>query len=518
MPFFISCPCFCAADAFFSQSTAPKRMPEPTVPGGGLAGRAERNLKQSLCEFKRGRASFEMQGRLFDRRGLLAGSAALFMAPAVAMAQTSPAPAGGAAAQSAVIDVNRAQAEPIPIAIPVFGAAGDKAGELAKGIADVISNDLSGSGLFRPLDPSSFVQDAASIGTVPKWQDWKVIGARALVTGKVDEPAAGNVRVEFRLWDVLPEQQLQGTAYTTATSNWRRVGHMIADVIYERLLGEKGYFDTRIAYVSEVGPRSARIRRLAIMDQDGANNRFLTGGEWMVLEPRFHPTKNELAFLSYTDNRPRVYLFDLGTGRESLLGNFPGMTFAPRFSPHGERIILSEAQGSGSAIVVVTLANMSGVRLTDASAINTSPCYSPDGSQIAFNSDRDGTPQLYVMNADGSGAKRISYGEGRYFSPVWSPRGDLIAFVRQNGGSFGLGVMNTDGTAERILSEAFTIDSPTFCPNGRVIMFSRTTPAVNATGAGHSSRLVSIDITGFNERMVETPTDGSDPAWSPLLT
>ncbi len=455
-----------------------------------------------------------MQGCLFGRRGLLAGSAALLMAPVVAMAQTSP----GSGAESAVIDVNRAQAEPIPIAIPFFNAASDKAADLAKGIAGVISNDLSGSGLFRPIDPSSFVQDAANIGTVPKWQDWKVIGARALVTGKVDQPTAGNVRVEFRLWDVLPEQQLQGTAYTTAASNWRRVGHMIADVIYERLLGEKGYFDTRIAYVSETGPRSARIRRLAIMDQDGANSTFLTDGEWTVLEPRFHPTKNELAFLSYAGNHPRVYLFDLGSGRESLLGNFPGMTFAPRFGPQGEKVILSEAQGSGSAIVVVTLGSMSAVRLTDASAINTSPCYSPDGSQVTFNSDRDGSPQLYVMNADGSNPKRISYGQGRYFSPVWSPRGDLIAFIRQNGGSFGLGVMNTDGTAERILSEGFTVDSPTFCPNGRIIMFCRTTPATNATGAGHTSRLVSIDITGFNERMVETPTDGSDPAWSPLLS
>ncbi|MGH7104923.1 MAG: Tol-Pal system beta propeller repeat protein TolB [Acetobacteraceae bacterium] len=460
-----------------------------------------------------------MQKALFGRRSMLAGSAALLMAPVVAAAQTAPAAAGGTAGgQSAVIDVSRAQAEPIPIAIPVFASAGDRAGELASGIAGVITNDLGGSGLFRPLDPSSFLQAATNIGAVPKWQDWKTIGARALVTGKVDQPASGNVRVEFRLWDILPEKQLQGTAYTTAATNWRRVGHMIADVIYERLLGEKGYFDTRIAYVSEVGPRGNEIRRLAIMDQDGANSKFLTNGRWMALAPRFHPTKNELAFMSYADNRPRVYLFDLSSGRETLLGNFPGMTFAPRFSPDGAKVILSESQGGGSAIVVVTLAGMSSTRLTDASAINTSPCYSPDGSQITFNSDRDGSPELYVMSADGSNAKRISYGQGRYFSPVWSPRGDVIAFIHQSSGSFGLGVMNTDGTGERILSEGFTVDSPTFCPNGRVIMFSRTTPAVNSTGAGHSSRLVSIGTTGFNERMVETPTNASDPAWSPLLS
>ncbi|MDA8049571.1 MAG: Tol-Pal system beta propeller repeat protein TolB [Rhodospirillales bacterium] len=460
-----------------------------------------------------------MQELVFGRRGLLAGSAALLMAPQVGLAKPAPAaPASGSGGQSAVIDVNRAQIAPIPIAIPVFAAAGGKSGELAKGIVGVISNDLSSCGLFRPLDPASFVQAAASIGAVPKWQDWKVIGARALVTGKVEQPAAGNVRVEFRLWDVLPEKQLQGTAYTTTTSNWRRVGHMIADVIYERLLGETGYFDTRIAFVSEVGPRAARIRRLAIMDQDGYNPRFLTSGRWMALDPRFRPIKNELAFMSYAQNQPRVYLLDLGSGRESLLGAFQGMTFAPRFSPHGSKVILSEAHGSGSAIVVVTLAGMRATRLTDSEAINTSPCYSPDGTHITFNSDRDGSPQLYVMGADGSSPKRISYGQGRYFSPVWSPRGDLIAFIRQNGGTFGLGVMNTDGTGQRILSEAFGVDGPAFCPNGRVIIFSRTTPAVNAAGAGHSTHLVSIDITGFNERMVQTPTDASDPAWSPLLS
>jgi len=465
-----------------------------------------------------------MPNLLVGRRGLLAGSATLLVAPLLTgeavLAQTAPPPAAGGSGggQSAVIDVNRAQVEPIPIAIPVFTAAGGQAASLAQQIAGVITNDLAGCGLFRPLDPASFVQAAGTIGEVPKWQDWKVIGTRALVTGQVDEPSAGQVRVEFRLWDVLPEQQLQGTAYTTADSNWRRVGHMIADVIYERLLGEKGYFDTRIAYISDSGPRSARVRRLAIMDQDGANNRFLTSGEWMALDPRFHPIKvNELAFMSYADNQPRVYLFDLGSGRQSLLGAFSGMTFAPRFSPDGSKVILSEARGRGSDIVVIDLGSMAPTQLTSSGSIDTSPCYSPDGSQITFNSDRDGSPQIYIMGADGSNPKRISYGEGRYFAPVWSPRGDLIAFIRQ-GDTFGLGVMNTDGTGERILSEGFVVDGPSFCPNGRVIAFWRTTAATNSSGAGYSTRLVSIDITGFNERMVQTPTDASDPAWSPLLS
>jgi len=462
-----------------------------------------------------------MPNMLFGRRGLMAGSAALLLSPQAVKAQATPQAEGGGSGgdQSAVIDVNRAQVEPIPIAIPVFSASGGQAASLASQIVGVITADLAGCGLFHPLDPASFIQAAANIGQVPKWQDWKVIGTRALVTGQVDTPASGQVRVEFRLWDVLPEQQLQGTAYTTADSNWRRVGHMIADVIYERLLGEKGYFDTRIAYISDSGPRSARVRRLSVMDQDGANNRFLTDGEWVALDPRFNPIKvNELAFMSFAENQPRVYLFDLGSGRQSLLGAFSSMTFAPRFSPDGAKVILSEARGAGSDIIVVDLGSMMPQQITNSGAIDTSPCYSPDGSQICFNSDRDGSPQIYIMGADGSNPKRISYGDGRYFTPVWSPRGDLIAFVRQNGGTFGLGVMNTDGTGERILSEAFTVDGPSFCPNGRVICFWRTTAATSSNGAGYSTRLINIDITGFNERMVQTPTDASDPAWSPLLS
>lgn len=456
-----------------------------------------------------------MKELIVGRRSLLAASVAAVAIPRLAWSQAAaPAASGG----SAVIDVNHAQTAPIPIAIPAFASGSAGAAAVAATIAKVVTDDLGGCGLFHPLDPASFVQASSKVGEVPDWADWKVTGARALVTGKVDMPSASQLHVEFRLWDVLPEKQLQGTAYTTTASNARRVGHMIADVIYQALLGEKGYFDTRIAYISDTGPRSRRIRRLAIMDQDGANNRFLTNGRWAALEPRFHPTKNEIAFLSYAGNRPNVYLFDLGSGRESLLGNFPGMTFAPRFSPDGSKIVLSETRGAGSDIVVVDLGSMRSSRLTDSGSIDTSPCYSPDGSQITFNSDRDGQPELYVMGADGSNPKRISYGQGRYFSPVWSPRGDLIAFIRQGSGGFGLGVMNVDGTEERILSEAFTVDGPTFCPNGRVIMFWRSTAATNASGAGYSTRLVTIDITGFNERMVQTPTDASDPSWSPLLS
>jgi TolB protein len=455
------------------------------------------------------------------RRSLLAGavgSAALLAVPSAVRAQAlaPPPPAGGSGTgKSAVIDVNRARADPIPIAIPALGG-GDS--QLGQDMANVITNDLARSGLFRPIAPGAFSQAGGGQGDVPNFQNWKAVGAQALVTGRAESQGSGQIRVEFRLWDVLPQQQIQGTAYTTSPSNWRRIAHIIADVIYERLLGEKGYFDTRIVYIAASGPRGRQTKRLAIMDQDSENNRFLTDGSWLVLTPRFHPTRDEIAFMSYANNRPRVYLFSLGSGQQRVLGEFDGMTFAPRFSPDGGHVIMSVSRGGGSDIVTVDLASRASQRLTDSGAIDVSPCYSPDGSQIVFNSDRGGDQQLYMMGAGGGGARRISFGSGRYATPVWSPRGDLIAFTRFGGeaGNFSIGVMHPDGSGERILSEGFSVEGPTFAPNGRVLMFWRQTAGRDNRGSGFSSRLVSIDITGFNERVVGTPTDASDPAWSPL--
>src|SRR5271165_201435 len=467
----------------------------------------------------------------FGRRGLLAGaagSAALLTARVPVLAQTAPPPVAGAGAsraassgggQTAVIDVNRARAAPIPIAVPDLAGLDAASAQQGAAISGVIRNDLGNCGLFHIIGQAAYIQGAGQAGgapgDVPSFQNWQAIGAQALVTGKVVSQG-GDIRVEFRLWDVLPQTQLQGTAYTTTQSNWRRISHIIADVIYERLLGEKGYFDTRIVYISATGPRDRRTKRLAIMDQDSENNRFLTDGAWLTLTPRFHPTKDEIAFMSYANNRPRVYLFDLTTGRQSVLGDFPNMTLSPRFSPDGSSVILSVTDGGGADIVVVDLGSRASRRLTSSGAIDVSPCYSPDGTQIAFNSDRGGDQQLYVMDASGGNVRRISFGKGRYATPVWSPRGDLIAFTKLGGDTdnFSIGVMHPDGSGERILSAAWDVEGPTFCPNGRVIMFWRDAPG-GARGGG-SSRLVSIDITGFNERVATTPTDAPDPAWSPL--
>lgn len=414
------------------------------------------------------------------------------------------------------IDITSGKVEPMPIAIPAFPGGAANEGQAGRDIAGVVSADLERSGLFRPLDPRSFIQNISASDTQPRFPDWRQINAQALVTGTVKTQGDGRLRVEFRLWDVFAEQQLTGFGYTTTQQNWRRIAHIIADEIYKRITGEEGYFDTRIVYVSETGPADKRIKRLAIMDQDGANNRVLTDGRALVLTPRFSPTAQEITYLSYGGGTPRVYLFNIDTGQQEVVGDFPGMTFAPRFSPDGNRVVLSRAENGVSNLFALDLRTRRASRLTDSPAIDTSPCFSPDGSKIAFNSDRGGSQQLYVMTSEGGGAKRISFGSGKYGTPVWSPRGDLIAFTKIDGGSFYIGVMRPDGSGERLLTRDFLVEGPTWAPNGRVLMYYRQSPS-DSRGHGGSTRLYTIDLTGSNQREVVTPQDASDPAWSPLL-
>jgi len=414
-----------------------------------------------------------------------------------------------------VVDITRGFVEPLPIAVTDF--AGNTAEEVrvGKDVAGVIAGDLERSGLFRPIEPGAFIQDPATLRIAPKFGDWRLINAQALITGAAQFQADGRLRVEFRLWDVYAESQMTGLAYFTTPSNWRRVAHIIADAIYKRLTGEDGYFDTRIVYIAESGPQNRRVKRLAIMDQDGANHRFLTDGGALVLTPRFSPTTQEITYLSYVSKVPRVYLFNLTTGQQEVLGDFPGMTFAPRFSPDGNKVIMSLARQGNTEIYEMDLRTRQITRLTNHPAIDTSPSYSPDGREIVFNSDRGGTQQLYVMSADGSNVHRITFSAGRYATPVWSPRGDLIAFTRIHAGEFYIGVMRPDGTGERMLTKGFLVEGPTWAPNGRVLAFYRQTPADERGKV--SSKIYTIDLTGFNERELVTPVDGSDPAWSPLI-
>jgi TolB protein len=397
--------------------------------------------------------------------------------------------------------------EPVPVAIHGFtpDAGSTNADRLLK---EVVSNDLGNSGLFDVLNPNSFLEQVAP-GARPNFPNWQQIGAQGLVTGAV-RATGGGYEVEFRLWDVLSGQQIEGMSYTTSERGLRRVAHQIADKIYERMTGEKGYFDSRIVYVAESGAKNRRVKQLAIMDQDGANHQYLTGGKTLVLTPRFSTNDQKIAYMSYALGAPRVKVFQVNTGAETTVGNFPGMTFGPRFSPDGQRLLLAYARNGNTDIYEVNLNTGAQRQITNDPAIEVSPSYSPDGTQIAYSSDRGGSRQIYVTSAGGGAGSRISYGKGNYDQPVWSPRGDFIAFTKQGGG-FSIGVIRPDGSGERIISSGgYIVESPSWAPNGRVIVFSRG-------GRGGDSRLYSVDITGYNERLIPTPGDASDGAWSPLL-
>ncbi|MGF1595041.1 MAG: Tol-Pal system beta propeller repeat protein TolB [Kiloniellaceae bacterium] len=417
------------------------------------------------------------------------------------------------------VDITEGFVEPLPIAITELSGDVAEEAKLGADIASVVAADLERSGLFRPVDKRAFIQDPASLRLGPRFGDWRLINAQALVAGNVALQADGRMQVQYRLWDVFSETQMKGTQMTSSPANWRSIAHRIADEIYQRLTGEQGYFNTQIVYIAEQGPQNRRIKRLAIMDQDGENHRFLTSGNELVLTPRFSPSSREITYMAYQSNGraevPRVYLFNLNTGQQEILGDFPGMTFAPRFSSEGNEVVLSMAYEGNSEIYTIDLRTRRQTRLTNHPAIDTSPSFSPDSREIVFNSDRGGTAQLYIMNRDGSNVRRISRGQGRYYTPVWSPRGDLIAFTRQHAGEFYIGVMRTDGTGERMLVRDYNVEAPTWAPNGRVLSYFRTTRA-DARGQ-ITSKIFTIDLTGFNERELVTPLDASDPAWSPLI-
>jgi TolB protein len=419
------------------------------------------------------------------------------------------------------IDITRGNLNPLPVAVsPLYVESKSsevlKELEVGSEISKIIETNLSRSGLFNPLEKDSFVQKPDIAHLKPRFEDWKLIKAQALITGKVNI-TKDKLRIEFRLWDVLAAKEIMALAFTTVPDNWRRIAHIITDKVYERLTGEEGYFDTRIIYVAEEGPKNRRIKKLAIMDQDGANTKYLTLGNELVLTPRFNPTNQMVTYMSYFRNLPRVYLLDIETGVQEVVGEFPGMTFAPRFSPDGKKIIMSFAKDGNSDIYTMNLETKIVERITEHPAIDTSPSYSPNGKYICFNSDRSGYQQIYVMRSDGSDVKRITFGQGIYGTPVWSPRGDLIAFTKMYRNRFYIGVMRIDGSGERLLTENYYQEAPSWSPNGRVLIFYRETKS-GSQGEGFSATLWSIDLTGYNERLIETLTDASDPSWSSLLS
>lgn len=412
------------------------------------------------------------------------------------------------------VDITRGSVSALPIAVQDFEGETIDQIQLGADLAKIVRSNLENSGLFLSIQPAKFPRDLEEeTADNPLLPLWKGIGAEALVKGQISTNAEGKTRVEFRLWDVLGGRQMIGLAYTTTPKNWRRIAHIMSDEIYKRITGEQGYFDSRIVYVSETGPVTKRVKRLAIMDQDGANHQYLTSGNELVLTPRFSPNSQTITYLSYYRNTPRVYVYELSTGRQKVLGDFKGMTFAPRFSPDGQKVIMSLSLNGSSDIYTLDLGSGRKQQLTSHPAIDTSPSYSPDGDRIAFESDRSGTQQIYVMDRNGSNVHRITFGQGRYANPVWSPRGDLIAFTRMQGGLFYIGVIKPDGTGERLIAQAYHIEGPTWSPNGRLLSYFKEKTARNGQ---KSAKIYTIDLTGYNERVIQTPVDGSDPAWSPL--
>lgn len=382
--------------------------------------------------------------------------------------------------------------------------------ELGQKIAQVIADDLRGSGLFAPSGPSGMRGITMNEVTAPNFGSWS--GYEALVHGFVRSAGGDNdITVGCYLYDVALQVELTRQGYVVAPRDWRRAAHKCADAIYARLSGESPFFDSRIAYIAESGPKDNRVKRLAIMDSDGANHRFITNGQSLALTPRFSPDYGSILYVSYIGQRVRIFIYDIGTGKQRLVTESSNPTFAPRWSPDGRWILFSMAIAGNTDIYRVSANGGAPVRLTNSPGIDVGGSYSPDGTRIVFESDRSGSQQIYVMNADGSNQRRISHGGGRYATPEWSPRGDLIAFTKI-AGNFHIAVMTPDGGNERILTHGWQDEAPTWSPNGRVIQFFRT-----SQGRSGSSQVWQVDLTGVNERRIPTPLSGSDPAWGPLL-
>ncbi|WP_304070654.1 Tol-Pal system beta propeller repeat protein TolB [Maricaulis maris] len=424
------------------------------------------------------------------------------------------------------VDVTQGNLDPMPIAVPDFVGASDEALRRGADITRVVANDLASSGLFAPVDQDAFIEDIANIDLRPRFSDWRVINADALLVGSVTIQEDGRLVVGFRLWDTRLEEQLLGLQYRTAPENWRRVAHRLADAVYERLTGETGYFNTRIVYVSEGrGIEGEPIRQLAWMDQDGANPSFLTDRSYMALLPNYSPSAQEITYVSFLDGQATTYLYNLETGRQEALFasggrgaasqiDPDGQSLSARFSADGSELAVSIETRSGHDIHLFDLQTRNLQRLTQHPADDVEPSFAPDGERIVFSSARGGGSQLYVMNRDGSDVQRITFGSGRYTTPVWSPRGDLIAFTKQVGGQFSLGVVRADGSGiERILFEGYFVDTPAWSPNGRVLLFTRGEQRANGT----RYEIWSVDLAGFNLRRLATGGMASDPAWSPLI-
>jgi TolB protein len=434
---------------------------------------------------------------------LLASVAVLAMTVSAATAQTLPVPPQSS--DPVEVEIDQGVLRPMQIAVANFS------GQNGADLSGVIRANLRRSGYFEPMDPAGFVETGLTLANAPNFPQWTSIGAQAVLYGAVTPRPDGRNDFGFRLYDPYRQCQLVSYQFTATPEQWRRIGHKIADLIYQRMTGESGLFDSRVVFVSESGTQLNRLSRLAISDQDGFNPVYLTQGDEVIMSPRFSLNDpNEITYVALGRDYSRIYLFNLSTGRRESLGEFDGQVLAPRFSNDGSKMAFSIIRGGNTDVYVMDLSSRQLRRLTSDPGIDTSPSFSPDNSQIVFTSDRSGSARLYTMRADGTGQRAISRGGGIYTAPNWSPRGDLIAFTKQGGGRFSTGVIATDGSGERILSSSYFEEGPSWAPNGRYIMFARQSP-------GGDTRLWTVDLSGRVVSQAGYSGRGTDPAWSPLL-
>jgi TolB protein len=401
----------------------------------------------------------------------------------------------------------------LPIAINNFANTSVYNQKLLDNVLDLIRADLTHSGFFKIIPPNSFIENATGVQHKPHFASWRQINANLLLNGEIIRQGSSTFTLKIILWDIVTEKSIVAEAVHGPVDSWRKLAHQISDKIYELVTGDKGYFDTRIFYISEISKGIKTTKKLAVMDYDGANHQFLSDGKFLVLTPRLSPNAKNLLYVSYQTKSPKVYVKNLKTGRSTLLGNFSAMSFAPRFSPDGSKIIFSLAKNGTTDIWVIDLSTTKIKQLTSGIAINTSPSYSGNGQKIYFNSDRSGSGQIYSMNSDGSNIERISFGEGSYSAPICSPNGRHIAFTKNiRGQGFYIGVMRNDGSDERIITNGYLVEGATWAPNSKIIAFARSSKP--SRGIPPVTKLYTIDISGQNEHTIQTPNEASDPEWS----
>ena len=415
------------------------------------------------------------------------------------------------------VDIIAGAVDPISIAIQKFETGKGVSSSDATMIRDVVENDLRRTGLFRIVSHDAF-PEYVKMGEMPDFKSWTAIHAQVLVQASLTLDEEKRYKLEFYVWDVNGTEQIEAQSLVASKKSARRLAHIMADAIYERLTGEVGYFDTQIVFIAESGPVGDRVKRMAIMDQDGYGFRYLSDAKTFVMSPHFSPNMQTVVFLSYRDDDPMIWTLDLDTGAQRKLGQFGGMNFSPRFSPDGTRVALSLVKNGLTHIYEYNLEDKTLRQLTFGNSLDTSPSYSPDGKKMAFNSDRTGRQQIHVLDLETGKEERITFGNGRYATPAWSPDGQFIAFTKIADDTFYIGVMSPNGRNEKILAGGWYMEAPSWAPNSRRVVYYET-EKLGPAETERQSHIRSIDIMGQNLYDIEIPDgiSGVEPTWSPRL-